>query len=189
VKSEELLNQLFKHTVSDSNYVKENLINLSDDRFFYGHGSKQWSAAEIIQHLNLTNIFYIKKIKKIFSKNLNGADYHEELFKSGKLGGYFIKMIKPLPDESMKRKLRAPKKLIPEYSELNKEKVLYEFIENQNSLVELIKKSKKVNLMKMKIPSSATRLLKLNLGDTLSIIVYHNRRHIIQIKKVLANSN
>jgi hypothetical protein len=45
--------------------------------------------------------------------------------------------------------------------------------------------SQYVDLQKIKIPFSFTKLLKLRLGDNLRFIVAHNERHLMQAQKIL----
>lgn len=59
------------------------------------------------------------------------------------------------------------------------------FLEQQRQILELLKKSRKVSLSKTKTYISISKLIKLKLGDTLKVLIYHNERHIVQATKVL----
>ena len=45
--------------------------------------------------------------------------------------------------------------------------------------------SKNVNLDKIKTAISISKLIRLKLGDTFRVLIYHNERHIKQAEKVL----
>ncbi len=56
-------------------------------------------------------------------------------------------------------------------------------------LLDVLDMSKKVNLTKTKTGISISKWLKLRLGDTFRVVIYHNQRHILQAKKVLKEVN
>ena len=49
--------------------------------------------------------------------------------------------------------------------------------------------SEKVNIRKVKIPISISKIIRLRLGDALLFVVYHNERHVQQALNVLNNPN
>lgn len=63
--------------------------------------------------------------------------------------------------------------------------VIDKFIIQQKELIDLIKKSKNVNLTKTKTAISISKLIKIRLGDTFRFIIAHNQRHIIQAKNAI----
>lgn len=67
----------------------------------------------------------------------------------------------------------------PSGSDLGME-VLKEFEQQQFLMQELLEKSRNVDLMKIKIPLTISRWIRLRLGDILRIVIYHNERHIRQ---------
>ncbi|MDF2931835.1 MAG: hypothetical protein K0R36_1166 [Chryseobacterium sp.] len=72
------------------------------------------------------------------------------------------------------------------YADRNLDKeVLHEFITRQNQLMNLLNESKNVNLNKVKISISISKLIKLKLGDILRFVIYHNLRYIEQAKRIL----
>ena len=58
------------------------------------------------------------------------------------------------------------------------------FINQQTLLIELLSQSKKVNLNKIKIPTSISNLIKLKLGDVFQFYINHILRHLAQIEKI-----
>ncbi len=49
----------------------------------------------------------------------------------------------------------------------------------------LLEQSRDTNLTKIKTSISISKWIKLRLGDTFRIVIYHNLRHITQVKKIL----
>ena len=74
----------------------------------------------------------------------------------------------------------------PIHSSLSKNTVTV-FIDQQKQLLDLLDSAKEIDLNKVKTSISITTLIKLKLGDTFRFLIYHNKRHIVQAQKVLAN--
>lgn len=88
-----------------------------------------------------------------------------------------------LPKEKL-NKMKSPKAMNPIHSSLDR-KVLDKFIQQQNDLLELLDKAKHTNLSKVKTAFSISKWIKLRLGDTFRLVIYHNLRHIVQAKKLV----
>ena len=141
---------------------------------------KQWSILECLEHLNRYGRFYIPEI----SKRIKNNKYpNSTIFTSGILGEYFAKSMKP---KEKLNKMKTFPSMNPHGSNLSIE-VLEEFITQQNSLLELLNQAQLVNLTKIKTNISISKWIKLRLGDTLRVVIYHNSRHIIQAKKICNN--
>jgi hypothetical protein len=72
----------------------------------------------------------------------------------------------------------------PIQSNLDKEKVILDFINQQKKFLDLLSIASEKNLTKIKT-SLTLPLLKFRLGDTFRFVIYHNERHIVQAKNVL----
>jgi hypothetical protein len=60
------------------------------------------------------------------------------------------------------------------------------FITQQQKLLKILEQAKKIDLNKTKTSISISKLIKLKLGDTFKVVIYHNERHIAQAKKIVA---
>lgn len=137
-----------------------------------------WSALECIEHLNLYGDFYLPEIEM----RIRESGYApQKIFTSRLLGDYFAESM--LPKKKM-RKMKTFRDKDPAGSRLDKE-VLTKFIEDQHTLLDLLKEAEKVSLNKTRTSISISKWLKLKLGDTLRILVYHNQRHLKQAKRAL----
>ena len=91
---------------------------------------------------------------------------------------------------NLKRKFRAVKQYNPSLSpELVTEDSLEQFIIYQNEMLTILDKAAEVNMKKVKIPNSISKLIRLRLGDALMFAVYHAERHVQQIKNILNHKN
>ncbi|MGA6926679.1 MAG: hypothetical protein WBY88_13405, partial [Desulfosarcina sp.] len=63
--------------------------------------------------------------------------------------------------------------------------VIDRFIIHQQKLLELLKKAKNVSLTRTKTGISISRFIRLRLGDTFRVVIYHNQRHLLQAERAL----
>ena len=88
-----------------------------------------------------------------------------------------------LPKENLNY-MKTFKDKNPAGSKLNKA-VIDRFLNQQHEFLDFIDKSKKVSLMKTKLPLTISKLLKLSLGDTFRFSVAHNERHVLQAERAV----
>ncbi|MEO2072235.1 MAG: DinB family protein [Zunongwangia sp.] len=177
IKTESLILDLIERTRQNINQV-EQLSQLTEKELNKKKNQVTWSILECIEHLNLYGEFYIPEIEQKIEQSKTDPD---QLFKSGVLGNYFAKSM--LPSKKM-RKIKTFKDKNPNGRKLNK-RTLKRFLEQQKQILELLNKSRKINLNKTKTAISISKLLKLKLGNTFRVLIYHNQRHIEQAKTQL----
>ncbi len=142
---------------------------------------KSWSVAEILAHLN----FYCAHYLPLIDLQLKTAPPSQKNnFKSGWLGNYFTNIMKPRADLSIPSKMKSPTNAIPP-KEVDASKALLDFIAYQEQTIQLLNKSKQVDLQRIKIATSLSKLIKLSLGDTFRFFIAHQQRHFIQISRTL----
>jgi hypothetical protein len=77
------------------------------------------------------------------------------------------------------------KEMNPLHSHLNRN-VLDVFSDQLKEQLNLLKAAEAVNLTKVKTSISISTALKLRLGDTFRVLIYHQMRHFEQINRVLS---
>lgn|SRR5690606_10260008 len=137
-----------------------------------------WNALECLEHLNYYGDFYISEIKRVME---NSHLKNQEYFYSGILGNYFAKMM--LPKEKG-GKMNTFKEMNPFEKNLD-QSVIDKFIKQQKELLDLLKLAESKNLTKIKTRISISKWIKLRLGDTFRVVIYHNFRHIKQAEKAI----
>ena len=140
-----------------------------------------WSVLECVEHLNRYGDFYIPEIEARIEKANNKSS---AVFNPGVLGNYFAKSM--LPKERL-NKIKTFKSMDPTGSALDSS-VLDKFIIQQEKLLSLLEAAKQVDLSKVKTSISISKWVKLRLGDTLRVVVYHNWRHMVQAQKLIAEN-
>lgn len=152
---------------------------LSNEELNWKSNPESWSVLECIEHLNLYGDYYLPEIKKRMQQAATQKTSSE--FKSGLLGNYFAKNM--LPKEKL-HNIKTFKDKNPVNSQLTRA-VLGRFVEQQKTLLDLLEQAREQDLSKVKTGISISKFIKLRLGDTFRILVYHNQRHIVQAKRVI----
>ncbi len=181
INTKELINELLEKTRINI-HKAEGFRKLSNKELNYKESSDKWSIIECIEHLNIYGDFYNPVIKESIQKTNTTAT---KIFKSGVLGNYFVNLIAP---KEKLNKMKTLKENNPLGSHLDKN-VIDRFINQQKECLELLEKSKKINLSKTKTAISISKLIKLRLGDTFRFITAHNERHLLQAENILNKAN
>ncbi|GAB1444696.1 DinB family protein [Flammeovirgaceae bacterium] len=155
---------------------------LSIDELNYRSKPSSWSILECLEHLNRYGDFYLPEI----DNRLTMAQASKmERFNSGWLGNYFA--VSMLPRENGKlNKMKTFKSMNPILSRLGIE-VVTKFLDQEKQMLSLLTRAEYVDLNRVKTSISISKWIKLRLGDTLRVVVYHNQRHILQAEKVLTS--
>ena len=166
---EDLTKRTKEHIAKAKGYLQLDIKKLNQKKT-----PEKWSLLECIEHLNRYGDFYIPEIKQRIQTGKKATE--TAMFKSGWLGNYFAESM--LPKEKL-NKMKTFKSMNPAGSQLGVE-VLEKFIKQQEELLDLLEKAKTIDLAKTKTAISISKWIKLRLGDTFRVVIYHNYRHILQ---------
>jgi hypothetical protein len=144
----------------------------------------KWTIAQIIEHLNTYNKYYLPEIENAFAIHNPIKPADDLPFKPGFIGSYLTKMMRPNDSGRVGNKMKAFKKHVPA-PDLNARQVLQEFIEGQSRFSNIIERSLMYDLNNVRIGMSISRLIRLRLGDLLNVLVVHQQRHFIQVNETL----
>lgn len=161
----------------------ESLKGLSDARLNKQPAPGSWSAAQVLEHLNVYSRYYLSAMETAASEAPPSA---KSSFKSGWLGDYFTKLMQLDKKGTVKRKMKAPKMAVPQ-ERLDAHAVLEEFIHHQHHLLNLLKIVAAVDLSGARVPVSIARFIRLKLGDTLRFFIAHEVRHMSQWKRAVGH--
>ncbi len=155
---------------------------LTDTQFNWKPNPGSWSVGECVEHLNLTH----GKMEPLIRKAIEDADKRKKRggppFYSSFFGSYFLR--KAGPDGS---KLPAPPLYRPAKSSLDKDQVLETFTSMQERYIELITENADLQLDRIYAPSAAIPLVRFSTAVWFEGVPAHQKRHIAQIKRVLAS--
>jgi hypothetical protein len=178
ITQKELLEDLVKRTEKHLNAAQQ-FLELPLEKLQQKPSEKAWSILECIEHLNLYGDFYLPEIAQQMKNSTLGA---EAVFKSGWLGNYFANAM--LPRRTKPNNMNTFKDKNPNGSTLGLE-VLHRFIEQQKTTLNLLHQAQTVNLTKIKTGITISSWIRLRLGDTFRVVIYHNYRHIVQAQKLV----
>ncbi|MEM9261815.1 MAG: DinB family protein [Bacteroidota bacterium] len=141
-----------------------------------------WNVLECLAHLNHYSEYYLPEIRRQINKTKHRQ--HTDAFTSSWLGNKFAAGMKPGPQTT---KISTFKSADPRNfgQELNYDTIT-NFIRHQEDTLELLEMARQVDMTRTKTGISITSMIRLRLGDTLRVVVYHNWRHIDQAQRALA---
>lgn len=142
----------------------------------------KWSVAQIVEHLNTYNRYYIPRMQKALGMARKGNG----TFSPGWLGNYFTKSMYSEVKTANKvaNKMSAMKGHIPA-EKLDAPEVMAEFLAAQKELLQLLKDMEGKDLASVKIPITISRFIKIKLGDAARFLVAHQVRHLLQVSNTV----
>ena len=135
-----------------------------------------WSIAQVFEHLIISDSLYLPQLRDIVTNGKRGTGQ----WKPTITGGFIARALLP----TSTRKTPSPRVFRPAEPRAN---VVEGYIEVKEELVRLIENAKGVDLRRNKLSSPASKLIRINLGDTFTILVVHTQRHLQQIARVRAH--
>ncbi len=181
--STELL-EVLQNDVYNTIRGAETLGGLTSGNLITAPDQDKWSVAQVLEHLNSYNRYYLAAIEKTLQKKSTPSSS----FKPGLFGDYFTKMMNPEARGKQLNKMKSPQDHQPSPL-LNAAAVIQEFISGQEQLINLLEKAKQANIGKLKTPISISKFIKLKVGDTFRFLIAHQQRHFKQIERILEHNS
>jgi len=162
-------------------YIDEKIIPLEEEHLVWRPSKYNWNIYEVLEHLIRFGEFYIPKIRQVVSypKSTKKSD----TYRSGTFGEFAIKRTRPVNGVVL-NKAKSSSKNNPFLRQLNKS-VISEYAAQQKQLLQILSELDGINLSKNYVPTVVGNWLKLNLGDSLRLLIHHEERHFIQINKLV----
>jgi len=184
----DLIQIVTKITQQNIESIDKNVRNLSDEQLKWRPNPGEWNVGEVLSHLNEYSRYYHPTfIKKIENTRFTST---KEAFVSSPLGRSAWKSMKLGNAKNIKRKFKAPKGYNPSLdSSLLTGREFDTFIQHQKDFQEIFELAQTVNMKRVKIPISISKIVRLRLGDALLFVVYHNERHVQQVTNLVNHPN
>jgi DinB superfamily len=187
-------------TSYDRDTLIENLLNQAETILKKGiewqlipHGNfarkpstEGWSANECLQHLNSYGRYYLPSIENVLIKSQRAEESSQ--FSPGWFGNYFTKLMLPTKEGKLSKKMKSPKDHSPK-TIIESHQVIAEFIDQQEKLLQLLRKAKGIGLNKNRVGISIAPFIKLKLGDVFMFLIAHIIRHVQQAERALVKAN
>ncbi len=179
--AQDLLAQLTERTQSNLAAGRE-FLALDDATLHLRPRPDAWNALENFAHLNYYGDYYLPEIRKQIAATKHRSD--TATFTSSWLGNYFAAGMKPGPQT---RKINTFKKANPvNFDPVPDRSAIEEFIRQQEEMLELLQLASDVDLTRTKTGTSLSEFVRLRLGDTLRVVIYHNWRHVEQARRAIS---
>ncbi|WP_031527673.1 DinB family protein [Dyadobacter crusticola] len=168
------LNALEEETELFISETLQHFQNLEEQTLLRSSATGGWSIAQCLAHLNSYGEYYLPRLQNELNKP--AAHHAAATYKSSWLGRYLIKLTDP--DQSPK-KMKAVKKHLPA-EQMDAHQVVAEFLEQQETLLQLLRIARTADVNHMRIPLSIASWVRLPVGDILQFMIVHTRRHLRQ---------
>lgn len=184
----ELIKTVSNITQENIDAINKLVGNLNEDQLKWRPDQGFWNISEVLSHLNEYSRYYQPTFKKkIANTRFTGT---KEAFVSSPLGRSAWKSMKLGNAKNIKRKFKAQKGYNPSIdSSLLTGREYEDFIKHQADLQSIVELAQSVNMKRVKIPISISKIVRLRLGDALLFVVYHNERHVQQIANLVNHPN
>jgi hypothetical protein len=157
---------------------------LSESQINWKPSRGNWSIAECVDHLIVTNKLYSKEFEKRFGEKLIETDCAKTEVQHKWLCQFIIKSVDP----ANAKKVSTFGVFMPSLSSHSKE-VFDSFSNLQNQFINLLINTENLNLNEYVMSSPAVKIIKENFCDVLEIIRLHDRRHFNQAEKLFNHPN
>jgi uncharacterized damage-inducible protein DinB len=178
-----VLQDLEQRTHEQLDFLSQKLEPLDAEVLNRKPGEKSWSVLECLEHLNILGAIYIEGFRQ---KTDDGTPRQGSEYKTGWLGQYAARTIRPKEDGSLSYKMKALPFMTASASELDKESVLGTQREQLEAFLTTLEAAKKVDLGKNRVATSLGSWLKFKLGDAMRFYLNHQERHYVQMERTLA---
>ena len=140
--------------------------------------TKAWSVAQCLDHLITINSLYFPVFEKLRVASVTNTFWEKSSPLSGFFGRYLIKAMSP----ENPKKMNTSRKAYPSASEID-DRIVARFEEHNRELAGHIEKiSPDIDLARI-ITSPLASLVTYSLDDCLTMLVVHERRHVLQAKR------
>jgi uncharacterized damage-inducible protein DinB len=179
VRQQELLTQCAADVERVDAEARRLTAGLSEAQLQWNPPDGGWSVAQVFAHLVKANASYFDRMRAAIAagprRETDDASWRPTVF-----GGLLYRSLEP----SNRRGAPSPKMWRP--ASHPPADTLDNFLATQATLAGLIRDAAGVDLVRTRLSSPVSRLIRVNLGDALRVLVVHDWRHLGQVERVLA---
>jgi len=155
---------------------------ISDARFNWVPAPGRWSVGQVVNHLNLSGASYLDRLEPLLADARARGLRDRRDYKPSLVGGILVRSMEPPPRKRFKAPaIWRPAEVGPALdraAELARLNALHDRIET------LIRSAEGLDLRRIRLASPVSRLIRMNAGDALNLVLTHERRHLYQLRKV-----
>ena len=175
-----LLDDLKARTRENAALLDAHILHADEARLRHKPSDKAWSAAECIEHLNIVNRHYVSAMQAGIERARMGRVV--SIYKPTLMGRFLINLVDPANVKPAK----TFGSMVPAVATVDAEDIIKEYTARKATYDALLDAADQLDLNRIKVPSALTSMLKMNLGDVLKLVAYHDRRHLNQGIRAMA---
>jgi hypothetical protein len=140
-----------------------------------------WSAAECLQHLNLTSGVYLPSVREVIEEGRRAGRLRRRAHRRDFIGWLFCRLLEP----PARMRVKTPPRFVPRDPQ-PKDRVLGDFDRLQGELASLLAPADALDLKGIKVRSPFAQWARYNIYSIFKVIAAHQRRHLWQADRALA---
>ena len=181
--NEERINSVVSDLASVSEDARSSFGELTPAQLNWKPSEKEWSVAQCLDHLITINSLYFPVFEKIRTGGFANTFWEKYSPFSGFFGRYLIKAMSP----ENPKKMETSKKAYPSASEIDAG-IVERFQDHNRELAAHVANIPAEFDLKTILTSPLSGFVTYSLDDCLTILVVHERRHLLQAKRVMESN-
>jgi hypothetical protein len=159
--------------------TKDLVHGLSEEEFNWRPAAGQWSIEECLAHLVMVGNVELELIERAIDqarqRNLTGSGP----FRASAIERYILRESEP----PIRRAMSSPKRFVPLHNQ-PLTAIMPSFFHVQRRFILQIERADGLDLRRVRVPTPIVPFLKFSLGGTFAQAAAHERRHLVQARKV-----
>jgi len=157
------------------------IAELDEERFNWRPDERSWSVAQCLDHLNRGNRIYCESMRGALEEAQRKNASRRGPIQQRALERWFVRSLEPPP----RRRLPAPKKIVPA-ARKSRAEVGEEWTRIQAQIRDLLVQAAPLDLNRARFVNPFIPLVRFSVGTGFLVIETHERRHLLQARKVVA---
>ncbi len=158
--------------------ARQLIAGLDREQLNWSPAPGKWSIAQCLVHLNSVDRAYVRRLERGIEEARERGRTGVGKIRYGLLERWLIRSMEPPP----RRRFPAPRPVVPAAD--HDPEAVEKFLATQDRLIELLQLANGVDVVRTKIVSPLSKLLKLRLGAAFAFLAAHDRRHLWQARQV-----
>jgi hypothetical protein len=153
---------------------------LTDEQLNWRPDPSRWSIAQCLHHIVLSGAGYVSRLGELVETSRKREQLGQPPLRPGMLSGWFIRSMEPPP----RFKAKTFRSIEPPPASMSRDAVFNEFIAFHDELANRVRAMRDVNLNGARMPSPFFRPLRFTIGQVITLLITHARRHLWQARQV-----
>jgi len=174
------LSNLITGLESVSADTQQKFAGLTNEQLNWKPAAESWSVGQCFDHLVVSNSGMLSKIAALVEGKHKTTVFERLPFLPKFFGNFLVKAVSP----ENPKKIKNPGIFDPAQSDVNAD-VIEKFLEDQKKIAAIMQASAGLDLEKTIMTSPVAAFITYSLLDGYRVIVYHEKRHLLQAERVM----